>query len=72
MSVQLFPHSFYYEPGEAIGDSVCDQSFIEADRVMHTRDRNGACYADKRPNVPHALAGGWEGCRGEECPEDGE
>ena len=40
--MQLFPHGFYYQTDEAIGDGICDQNFIEANRVMHARDRNGA------------------------------
>jgi hypothetical protein len=40
--VQLFPHGFYHQTDNAIGDGICDQSFIEANRVMHARDRDGA------------------------------
>jgi hypothetical protein len=40
--MQLLPHGFYYQTDEAIGDGICDQNFIEANRMMHARDRNGA------------------------------
>ena len=70
--MQLFPHGFYYQTDEAIGDGICDQNFIEADRVMHARYCNGACYADKSPNVAHTLAGGWKGRCGKQCPKASE
>lgn len=70
--MQLFPQGFYYQSQEPIGDGICDQNFVEANRVMHTRYRNGAGYADKSPNIVHTLAGRWESCSGKEGPKAGE
>jgi len=66
---QLFPQAFYNQTDEAIGDGICEQSFIEANRVMHARYRNGTRYADKSPNIVHALAGRRESCCGKEGPK---
>jgi hypothetical protein len=67
--MQLFPQGFYYQTDEAKGDGICDQNLIKANRVMHARYRNGACYADKSPNIAHALAGRWKGRCGKDCPK---
>ena len=66
--MQLFPQGFYDQTDEAIGDGICDQTFIEANRVMPAHYRNRAGYADKSPNIAHAFAGRWEGRCGKECP----
>ena len=67
--IQLFPQGLYDQADEAIGGGIRDQTFVEANRVMHARYRNRAGYADKSPNVAHALAGRWEGRCGKKCPK---
>ena len=67
--VQWFPHGFYYQTDEAIGDGICQQNSIEANRVMYASDRNWAGYDDKRPNIAHVLAGRWESGCGVKCPK---
>ena len=67
--MQLFPQGFDDQTDQAIRDGICNQNFIEANRVMHARDRDRAGYADQSPDIVHTLAGRWEGRRGKECPK---
>jgi hypothetical protein len=67
--MRSFPHGFDYQTDQAIGDGITDQSFVEANRVMHAHDRNGAGQADKRPNISHVLDGRWKSCCGEKTPK---